>query len=132
MSDLVVCVDVGGTFVDLALFDGARLLRTHKVLNEPTRPEDAVLRGIGELVESAGARIAGLDGVVYSTTLAINAISRSSRRSRVSACLALMIQSVQVRWYQGACPVKNAQALALALKRRTKKGGSTLGGLSNE
>lgn len=74
MGQWTVCVDVGGTFVDLALFTGRRLVRTHKVLNHPVRPEDAVLRGIAAIVAGVDGGIAALHAVVYSTTLAINAV----------------------------------------------------------
>lgn len=74
MSSLAVCIDVGGTFIDLALFDGGRKVRVHKVLNKPERPEEAVLQGIVELIADIDGGCTRLGEVIYSTTLAINAI----------------------------------------------------------
>lgn len=41
MNALTICVDACGTFVDLALFEGSSLLRTHKILNTPARDPPA-------------------------------------------------------------------------------------------
>ncbi|MHB8589594.1 MAG: hydantoinase/oxoprolinase family protein [Candidatus Dormibacteraceae bacterium] len=68
------CVDVGGTFVDLALFHGIEPIAFNKVLNRPEAPTDAVLSGLNGLLEMARVDPSQIEDVVYSTTLAVNAV----------------------------------------------------------
>ncbi|MBI4506423.1 MAG: hydantoinase/oxoprolinase family protein [Chloroflexi bacterium] len=74
MRGYTVCVDVGGTFVDLALFEGEVAVGFHKVLNVPSAPEQAALHGLRELLAATGTPAAALDDVIYATTLAVNAV----------------------------------------------------------
>ncbi|MFB1490127.1 MULTISPECIES: hydantoinase/oxoprolinase family protein [unclassified Thiocapsa] len=65
---IIVGIDTGGTFTDLALWrDGS--VQTHKVLSTPAAPEQAILRGIAEL----GLDPAGLH-VIHGSTVATNAV----------------------------------------------------------
>ena len=64
----LIGIDTGGTFTDFVLWqDGG--VRVHKVLSTPAAPEEAILRGIGDL---------GLDpdglSVVHGSTVATNAV----------------------------------------------------------
>ena len=74
MSELTACVDVGGTFVDVALFAGEEAVAFAKTANVPERPEEAVLAGIRRVCEHGGHELAAVGSVVYATTLAINAV----------------------------------------------------------
>jgi N-methylhydantoinase A len=66
-------VDIGGTFTDLAL-EGPGGAYTAKVLTTPETPDEAVLRGIEEIVATAKIRPADLGVVIHGTTLATNAL----------------------------------------------------------
>ena len=52
-------VDVGGTFTDFILADGAREIRTHKILSTPDDPSRAVLDGFAALATWKTARWTG-------------------------------------------------------------------------
>lgn len=78
-----VCVDVGGTFVDLALFRQGRLVATAKVANNQASPEEAVTVGVGQLLDERAA-LSDVAELVYSTTLAVNAvIERKGARTAI-------------------------------------------------
>lgn len=68
-----VAVDVGGTFTDIVLEQG-ELRRSAKLLTTPAAPEQAVLAGIGELLEAAGLGWPAVERLVLGTTLATNAL----------------------------------------------------------
>jgi 5-oxoprolinase (ATP-hydrolysing)/N-methylhydantoinase A len=86
MEALTICIDVGGTFVDLAIYDGSGTLAgTHKVLNRPGRPEEAVLQGVDQALATINRGYADVTDAIYSTTLAINAIIE--RRGATTALL---------------------------------------------
>ena len=61
-------IDTGGTFTDFALWDGERCL-THKVRSTPADPAQAILQGLGELPQAAGAA-----EIVHGSTVATNAL----------------------------------------------------------
>lgn len=68
-------IDIGGTFTDFILFDEARTaIRLHKHLTTPQDPSQGALKGLSELVEEAGIRIADLAEIVHGTTLVTNAV----------------------------------------------------------
>jgi N-methylhydantoinase A len=68
-----LAIDIGGTFTDLVLEDGSRVL-TKKVLTTPRAPEAGVMTGLAEILADAGIAPTELDVVVHGTTLATNAI----------------------------------------------------------
>jgi len=70
---LKLSADVGGTFTDVVLEDGARRW-TGKVLTTPSSPEEGVLRGVSEILARAEKAISDVDIFVHGTTLATNAI----------------------------------------------------------
>ncbi len=72
---LLVGVDIGGTFTDLALYDSSdERLVVHKVRSTPDDPGRALITGIEELSERAGVAPAKLDGILHGTTVATNAV----------------------------------------------------------
>lgn len=98
MDALTVCIDVGGTFVDLALFDArGALVATHKVLNRPGRAEEAVLHGIDEILSTARSGYGALGEIIYSTTLAINAIIERRGAKTALLCTEGFRDALEVR-----------------------------------
>jgi N-methylhydantoinase A len=69
-----LAADIGGTFTDLALTDGAGRLLVHKLSSTPAAPEQAVIRGISEILEMAGGAPADVVEVLHGTTVGSNAI----------------------------------------------------------
>lgn len=74
-SDIVIGVDIGGTFTDLALI---RLdtgeLHIGKLLTTPDDPSRALVNGIDELCKRTGVKHAVLARISHATTLVTNAI----------------------------------------------------------
>ncbi len=66
-------MDIGGTFTDVALEDGARRVTT-KVLTTPAAPERGVLAGIGRVLALAGLGAGDVAILIHGTTLATNAL----------------------------------------------------------
>jgi N-methylhydantoinase A len=66
-----VAMDIGGTFTDFVVFDGANLgaVSSGKVLTTPSNPAEGVLDGLQQLV----AEPAGLEFLVHGTTVGLNA-----------------------------------------------------------
>jgi N-methylhydantoinase A len=68
-----LAVDIGGTFTDLALeHDGRR--STIKVLTTPAAPEQGVMTGVREILQSSGVNATDIGIVIHGTTLATNAV----------------------------------------------------------
>jgi N-methylhydantoinase A len=68
-------VDIGGTFTDFALFEGASgALTIHKQLTTPDDPSRAVLEGIATLLRRDSVAIESVTDIVHGTTLVTNAI----------------------------------------------------------
>ena len=65
--------DIGGTFTDIVL-DCRGTLYSTKILTTYAAPEQAILDGIGIVLEQAGIAPADLDIVIHGTTLATNAL----------------------------------------------------------
>lgn len=65
--------DIGGTFTDIVL-DCRGTLYSTKILTTYAAPEQAILDGIGIVLEQAGVTPADLDIVIHGTTLATNAL----------------------------------------------------------
>ena len=68
-----LAVDIGGTFTDVALAIGERNV-TSKVLTTTTAPEEGVMTGIVQVIESARVSSGDVAVVIHGTTLATNAI----------------------------------------------------------
>ena len=73
MTQTRLAIDIGGTFTDLALERGGRLV-TSKVLTTPEAPERGVLQGARAILREAGIGAGDIDLLVHGTTLATNAI----------------------------------------------------------
>jgi N-methylhydantoinase A len=72
---LLVGIDIGGTFTDLALYDSEREhVAVHKVRSTPDDPGRALVGGIAELCRQASVAPGELDGVLHGTTVATNAV----------------------------------------------------------
>ena len=69
-----VGIDVGGTFTDFVLADGAGRLVRFKEPSVPDDPSLSVARGLPQLIARAGIAPADIELVVHGTTLALNAI----------------------------------------------------------
>jgi len=69
-----LAIDIGGTFTDvvLELADGRRV--TTKLLTTYAHPGEAVLTGIAEVMQRAGAHAAEVALIIHGTTLATNAL----------------------------------------------------------
>ncbi len=71
----VIGVDVGGTFTDIIMVcDRPSQYKVHKVPSTPDAQEEAVLRGIQEILEINEVSGADIDLVVHGTTVATNAM----------------------------------------------------------
>ena len=68
-----LAVDIGGTFTDIALEMGARMI-TAKVLTTPRQPQDGVLEGVAKVMAEAQAAPGDIGLIIHGTTLATNAL----------------------------------------------------------
>ncbi len=68
-----LAIDIGGTFTDVALETGGRLVTT-KVLTTASAPERGVLEGVHKVLELADVPPSAVRLVIHGTTLATNAI----------------------------------------------------------
>ena len=67
--------DIGGTFTDFILYDGAAgSVTLHKRLTTPHDPSEAALLGLGELVAMAGIGLGEVGEIVHGTTLVTNTV----------------------------------------------------------
>ncbi|MFN0026592.1 MAG: hydantoinase/oxoprolinase family protein [Acidimicrobiales bacterium] len=69
-----LAADIGGTFTDVVLEDGAGRLHTAKVLTTAAAPELGVLDGIATVLAAAGVAPGEVTLFVHGTTLATNAL----------------------------------------------------------
>ena len=72
-SNLLVGVDIGGTFTDVALEVGERRF-TAKILTTPQAPEEGVLAALRSVTAKAGVEAGQVALIVHGTTLATNAL----------------------------------------------------------
>ncbi|MCY4400720.1 MAG: hydantoinase B/oxoprolinase family protein [Gemmatimonadetes bacterium] len=72
-SNARLAIDIGGTFTDVALEVGGRLVTT-KVLTTPAAPEQGVLEGVHKVLDIASVQPSAVRLVIHGTTLATNAI----------------------------------------------------------
>src|SRR3954470_12790010 len=73
MPSARLAVDIGGTFTDLALeHDGKR--STIKVLTTQAAPEQGVMAGVRDILQTSGVAAAEIGIVIHGTTLATNAV----------------------------------------------------------
>jgi len=71
-------IDVGGTFTDFLLVDGAREIRNFKILSTPDDPSRAVLDGLTALAAAENTPfdsfMGAIDRIVHGTTVTTNAV----------------------------------------------------------
>ena len=80
-----IATDIGGTFTDIALQAGGRVL-TGKLLSTPQAPERAVAEGVRRLLAEAGVAPREVGLFLHGTTLATNAvIERKGARTALIA-----------------------------------------------
>ena len=73
MQHARLAIDIGGTFTDVALENGATR-HSLKVLTTPAEPERGVLEGVARILAQAGLGAGDVAILVHGTTLATNAI----------------------------------------------------------
>lgn len=75
-ADWRLAVDIGGTFTDVVLFDGASgRVVVDKTLTTPSAPLDGVRTGVRQLLAKAGVHPADITApIVHATTLITNAL----------------------------------------------------------
>ena len=75
-------VDIGGTFVDFALWDSDGEMAVYKVPAEPADLAGSIMRGIAQLAEQRGADVGtflrATTLLVHGTTIATNAVLTGS------------------------------------------------------
>ena len=69
-----VAADVGGTFTDIVVDDGAGRLHAHKLPSTPWAFDEGVLLGSSAAVEALGAQLAEVVDFRHGTTVATNAV----------------------------------------------------------
>lgn len=67
-------VDIGGTFTDLVLLASDGLTFCAKVSSTPSKPEDAVISGMAEVLAAAGMPASALTEVLHGTTVGSNTL----------------------------------------------------------
>ncbi|MYA33650.1 MAG: methylhydantoinase [Gemmatimonadales bacterium] len=72
-GDARLAIDIGGTFTDVALESGGRLVTT-KVLTTASAPERGVLEGVHKVLGLADVPPSAVRLVIHGTTLATNAV----------------------------------------------------------
>ena len=73
MPSARLAVDIGGTFTDLALEHDGKLT-TIKVLTTPASPEQGVMIGAREILNTSGVAAGDIGIVIHGTTLATNSV----------------------------------------------------------
>src|SRR5262245_22350657 len=71
-----VAVDIGGTFTDLVLMRGGRVVANRKLLTTPDDPSEAVEEGLTRLLD--GVAPEDVNEIVHGTTLVANALIERS------------------------------------------------------
>ncbi len=72
-NQLRIGIDTGGTFTDLIGIEKNQV-KLHKVPSTPRSPEEAVIKGLLELVSKMGRSPADVTQIIYGTTVGINAL----------------------------------------------------------
>jgi N-methylhydantoinase A len=67
-------VDIGGTFTDLVLLDDEGRVHFRKLSSTPERPEEAVLKGIGDILDESRLNAADVIEVLHGTTVGSNTL----------------------------------------------------------
>lgn len=74
-KNLIVGIDIGGTFTDIVIYDRyTHTLITSKYPSSPSRPEQAVLSGLADLLDSCQYSHSQIYSIVHGSTVATNAL----------------------------------------------------------
>lgn len=74
-SILRLAVDIGGTFTDTVLIEGAdRVLASTKTLTTHENPADGAMEGVQRALANSGRKLPEVAGFIHGTTLATNAL----------------------------------------------------------
>ncbi|MCW3784452.1 hydantoinase/oxoprolinase family protein [Defluviimonas salinarum] len=74
-SPLRLAVDIGGTFTDTVLIEGAdRVIASTKTLTTHENPADGAMEGVQRALANAGRTLSEITGFIHGTTLATNAL----------------------------------------------------------
>ncbi len=74
-SHFRIGIDTGGTFTDIVAVDTASgAMRVTKVASTPSNPAIGLVRGVGAILNEAGAAAANVASLVHGTTVATNAL----------------------------------------------------------
>ncbi len=75
MAHLQLAVDIGGTFTDVAMVDGASgVLWTAKTPSTPVDPSDGFFEGVDKILHVGGAASSEVAAIYHGTTIATNAV----------------------------------------------------------
>ena len=72
-EEIRIGIDTGGTFTDFAL-SGGGVFHTTKKLTTHRAPEQAIMRGLDDLMRATGCRPRNVELIIHGTTLATNAV----------------------------------------------------------
>ena len=72
-NDIVLAIDVGGTFTDILAFDrsNSAIILGFKVPSTPANPSDAVMNGVDRFLKRSGHTV---DAIFHGTTIGTNAL----------------------------------------------------------
>ena len=72
-NDIVLAIDVGGTFTDILAFDrsNSAIILGFKVPSTPANPSDAVMKGVDRFLRRSGHTV---DAIFHGTTIGTNAL----------------------------------------------------------
>src|SRR3984957_7013323 len=74
-AQLRIGIDTGGTFTDIVLVDVASgATHVTKVASTPANPAIGLVRGVNEILATAGATTDSIVGLAHGTTVATNAL----------------------------------------------------------
>jgi N-methylhydantoinase A/oxoprolinase/acetone carboxylase beta subunit len=71
---ITVAVDIGGTFTDVVVLDGSRLVAFAKVPSTPRDLADGIVAGVTSTLRKVGLRPEQVDRFTHGTTVATNAV----------------------------------------------------------
>src|SRR5512134_706853 len=75
MARLRIGIDTGGTFTDIVCVDGdSGAMQVTKVASTPANPAVGLVRGVDQILRTAGASADDLLGLAHGTTVATNAL----------------------------------------------------------
>src|SRR3712207_264488 len=71
---IAIAVDIGGTFTDVVVLDGGRVVTFLKVPSTPPTLVDGIIAGVRQALQVAGITPADVARVAHGTTVATNTV----------------------------------------------------------